>query len=143
MSKILFIDDEPEYVRPQVMALEEVGFSVTLESDLESALEQLQTQEIDLIILDLIMPPADFGDMTADRDPDFAETGTRMYDWIRKDPRLMRVPIIFLSVVRDQDIRHHLREREMRIGNRFRFLVKPVSSSRVVDTVEQALGVQK
>ena len=60
-NRILFIDDEPEFVRPQVTALRDVGFEVIFEMDPDRAITLLRDQKFDLIILD----PPKFAPTTA------------------------------------------------------------------------------
>ena len=138
-KKILFIDDEPEFVRPQVTALEDAGYEVTLETDPDEAVALLQKQEFDLIILDLIMPPRREDRERGDQELDFAETGVKLHQEIRDRLRLVDIPIVFLSVVRDLDIRGRLMQLEGSCGQRFRFLIKPTRSSELVAEVQKAL----
>ncbi|HID08085.1 MAG TPA: response regulator, partial [Armatimonadetes bacterium] len=136
----LFIDDEPEFVRPQVTALEDAGYTVTLETDPDEAIALLQEQEFDLIILDLIMPPRRKNRKRGELELDFAETGVKLHQEIRDGLGLADVPIIFLTVVRDQDIRREIRRREREYEHRLRFLTKPARSSDVVAEVRRTLG---
>ena len=129
-KKILFIDDEPEFVRPQVIALEDAGYEVTLGPDPDKAVALLQEQDFDLIILDLIMPPR--REERGDQELDFAETGVKLHQEIRDELGLVDIPIVFLSVVRDLGIRGRLMQRERSCGRRFRFLTKPARSSATI-----------
>jgi len=112
VKKILFIDDEPEFVRPQITALEDAGYAVALEMDPDEAVALLQKQEFDLIILDLIMPPRQEDREQGDQELDYAETGMKLHREIRDELGLVDIPIIFLTVVRDQDIRREISQRE-------------------------------
>jgi CheY-like chemotaxis protein len=139
-KKILFVDDEPEFVRPQVRALEDAGYAVTLEMDPDRAITLLQRQKFALIILDLIMPPRQKDEERSDGEPDYAETGVKLHQEIRDELKLKDIPIVFLTVVRDQDIRREIWELEREYGHKLRYLRKPVSSSDVVIEVQRALG---
>ena len=138
-KKILFIDDEPEFVDPQVMALKEAGYEVILKSDPDEAMTLLQKQDFDLIILDLIMPPRRRDREQVDEELDFAETGVKLHQEIRDELGLVDIPIIFLTVVRDQNICHEIRQRERKYGHKLRFLTKPARSSDVVAEVQRIL----
>lgn len=140
MKQVLFVDDEPEFVRPQVEALISNGYDVILKTNADDAFDFLSSHRPDLIILDLIMPPRQIDVPKNMNAPDFVETGVRLHQAIREDLRLMDVPIIFLSVVRDQQIRHELTALERRYFPRLRFLTKPISSGEVVAEVQAALG---
>lgn len=139
-KKILFIDDEPEFVCPQVMALENAGYEVTMESDPDKAMTLLQEQDFDLIILDLIMPPRRGDRERGDQELDFAETGVKLHQEIRDELDLVDIPIIFLTVVRDQEIQRLIRRLERKYGHKPRFLTKPARSSDVVAEVQRILG---
>ncbi len=139
-KRILFIDDEPEYIRPQVNALKAAGYEVHLRPNPDEAVDYLQHQEPDLIILDLIMPPRCQDVTDDDEEIDLVETGVKLHEDIREEMGLVDIPIIFLSVVRDRDIRRELSQREKQYGHRARFLTKPVSSADVVAQVQQALS---
>jgi len=139
-KKILFVDDEPEFVSPQVEALEEAGYEVTLEMDPDAAMALLQEREFDLIILDLIMPPRrEDREERGDQELDFAETGVKLHQEVREKLGLTDIPIIFLTVVRDQDILRGIRYRERKHRQQPRFLIKPARPSDVVAEVQQAL----
>ena len=138
-KRILFIDDEPEFVDPQVVALEEAGYEVTLESAPDAAVALLQERDFDLIILDLIMPPRRRDRERGEQELDFAETGVKLYREIRDELGIVDIPIIFLTVVRDQDIRREIRRRERKYGHKPRFLTKPARSSDVVAEVQRVL----
>jgi CheY-like chemotaxis protein len=138
-KKILFVDDEPEFVRPQVTALKDAGYEVTLEMDPDRAVTLLQWQKFDLIVLDLIMPPRQGDEARIDRIPDYAETGVNLHQVIREKLGLTDIPIIFLTVVRDQSTRRELKQREEKYGFKLRYLTKPIGSSEVVAEVQRAL----
>lgn len=140
MKQILFVDDEPEFVRPQVDALMSNGYEVILKTNADEAFDFLSIHKPDLIILDLIMPPRKADASKNTSAPDFVETGVKLHHAIREDLRLVDVPIVFLSVVRDQQIRHELSTFERRYFPHVRFLTKPISSGEVVAEVQEALG---
>jgi len=140
VKKILFIDDEPEFVRPQITALEDAGYAVALEMDPDEAVALLQKQEFDLIILDLIMPPRQEDREQGDQELDYAETGMKLHREIRDELGLVDIPIIFLTVVRDQDIRREISQRERKYKQKPRFLTKPARSSDLVAEVQRTLG---
>jgi CheY-like chemotaxis protein len=139
-KQILFVDDEPEYVRPQVDALSDAGYEVILITDSDEAITFLEDRKPDLIILDLIMPPRQQDVIEDEHEIDLVETGMKLYKDIREDLGLTDIPIIFLSVVRDREIRREISEKERKYNQRHRFLAKPISSSEVVTEVQVALG---
>ena len=140
MKEILFVDDEPEFVRPQVDALESAGYKVVKCRDADEAMIYLKKNKPALIILDLIMPPGEDEMPEDDEDVDFAETGIKLHRNIRQEFGLTDVPIVFLSVVRDREIRREIGQLERAYNHDLSFLHKPVSSSDVVAAVQSALG---
>jgi len=141
MPKILFIDDEPEFVRPQISALEEMGYDVTFKSDPYSAIAVLENQQFDLIILDLIMPP--YNDKKQDEPEnklvdESIEVGEKLHRELRERLKV-NTPIIFLTVIRDHEIRNGIGKLERKHNQRPHFLTKPISSNAVVDEVEKVI----
>lgn len=139
-KSILFIDDEPEFVRCQVTALEEAGYDVILETDADQAMTLLRKWEFDLIILDLIMQPRQQDRELSDQEPDYAETGQKLYREIRDILGLVNTPIVFLTVVRDQVVQDEIEQHERKCGQNLHYLRKPISSSEVVNEIQRALG---
>jgi len=86
------------------------------------------------------MPPRYRNRKQGAHEPDYAETGVQMHREIREEMGLVDIPIIFLTVVRDHDIRHEIGQRERQYGHRPVFLTKPVRTNEVVAKVQEALG---
>ena len=59
MSKVLVVDDEPAVRRALERALRLENHEVTLAADGEEALDQLASQPVDAVILDVMMPKLD------------------------------------------------------------------------------------
>ena len=58
-SKVLLVDDEREFVETLAMRLETRGFRVAVAETGEMAVEKVQEQSFDAILLDLAMPGMD------------------------------------------------------------------------------------
>ena len=56
MARVLVVDDEANHVRVLSIGLRIEGFEVTTATDAESALASIDTQPVDLAIIDLMMP---------------------------------------------------------------------------------------
>lgn len=121
MSKrILVVDDDElilialgELLRPQ-------GYDVSTEPSPLLALERLQQESFDLLILDVIMPQMD---------------GFELCRRIREMEKHKDTPIIFLTAKsRDQD-----RERGLEAGANL-FLSKPISPERLLALIAEAVG---
>ena len=82
--KILFIDDEPNYVQEYVEYLQEFGVDVKLETTAEGALAFIESHSdaVDAIVLDMMMPPGET--YSAASTDDGLITGLRLYQDIRE-----------------------------------------------------------
>lgn len=129
--KILMIDDEPQYLIFHVQALEE-DFTVRIETDLDNAIELLNTQDFCLVILDLLMPPKKSErQMQVD---DVRLTGVKLYHEIQNiklKSTNKSIPVIVMSAVRDEQILSQLPKPI--------FLQKPVPIDELLEAVKQAL----
>jgi CheY-like chemotaxis protein len=55
MSKILVVDDDPDFVEATRLVLESAGYQVISAADGDEALLKVRTEQPDLVILDVIM----------------------------------------------------------------------------------------
>ena len=56
MTRILVVDDEPALREPLAFLLEKEGFTVLTAADGRAALEAIEREDIDLVLLDLMLP---------------------------------------------------------------------------------------
>jgi DNA-binding response OmpR family regulator len=82
MTQILAVDDDPEVLSTLGRFLKREGFDAKLASSGPEALDHLEKDKFELIMLDVIMPGMD---------------GISVCTRIRKDDRFMVVPILFLT----------------------------------------------
>lgn len=75
-TKILMVDDEESFLRMTKRTLEAEGFIVETQSKARKALETAQAFKPDLILLDVMMPDGDGGEVAARiaEDPDIGDT---------------------------------------------------------------------
>jgi CheY-like chemotaxis protein len=86
-KKILLIDDEAGFTQLLKMNLEKSGgFEVTIQNDSTQALATAREFGPDIILLDVVMPGMDGGDVQAQ---------------FQSDPMLREVPIIMLTALVD------------------------------------------
>lgn len=138
--RILFVDDEQRFVMPHVEVLEEAGYEVVKARSHREAMDQLQRDNFDLIILDLILPVGEHNTHYEHTEPD-SEIGLGLHKIIRRDLQLTQVPIIFLTVVGEQSVRKDIQDLEKRIpGSKWRILLKPALPSRLLALVHELLG---
>ena len=55
MSKILIVDDDPDFVEATRLVLESAGYDVVTAADGDEGLRQVSAEKPDLVILDVIM----------------------------------------------------------------------------------------
>jgi CheY-like chemotaxis protein len=118
-KRILVVDDEPSVTRSLKLNLESGGaYDVFAENQATNALTAARIFRPDLIVLDVMMPDMDGGDVAAR---------------LRADPLLRDTPIIFLTaIVSNQETDGH----EMASGAET-FLAKPVDIGELRKTVEE------
>ncbi len=119
-GRILVVDDEPHIRRVLSAILGSRGYEVMMASDGSQGLDELGTEEVDLVILDLMMPGAN---------------GLEILSKIRTDPRRAETPVIILTA-KGQDT-----DREAALaGGANDFLTKPFSPKKLIARIEEILG---
>lgn len=79
---ILVVDDQPELLNGLALTLNAAGYRVLMAEDGHLALERLRSETVDLILADIAMPEMN---------------GYQLFEQARTDPRLVRIPFLFLS----------------------------------------------
>jgi two-component system alkaline phosphatase synthesis response regulator PhoP len=87
-KKILLADDEPDIVAILKRYLEIDGYSVTVARDGQEALDSINANEFDLLILDVMMPKLN---------------GWEVCKKIKGDPKTSSIPVIILTA-KSQDV---------------------------------------
>ena len=116
MTRILVVDDEPRYVRLIEANLKTEGFDVLKAFDGESGVEQVVTQNPDLVLLDIMMPGMD-GFATCKRIREFSI-----------------VPIIVVTAKGDE--RDRVRGLDLGADD---YIVKPFSATELLARVRAVL----
>ncbi len=120
MRKILIVDDEPNIVMSLEYTFKKNNFEVFIARDGQEALDILQNQLPDVIILDVMMPLVD---------------GFETLEQIKKNEKLQHCKVMFLSAKnKESDI-----EKGMALGADA-YLTKPFSIKKVVEQVNELLG---
>jgi len=87
--KILLVDDEPSLVKLVKKRLETEGFDVCVALDGEEALEKMERETPDLLVLDVMLPKL---------------SGFDVCRRLKKDPRFSRIPILlFTALAQEKD----------------------------------------
>src|SRR5437867_1699818 len=118
-KRILIIDDEASFTRMVKLNLEKTGaFEVQEENRASCALAAAREFKPDLILLDVIMPSMDGGDVAAQ---------------IRNDRSLRGTPIVFLTATVSQ---REAGEGGLNSGGAL-FLAKPVSLETLINCINE------
>ena len=120
-QKILIADDDVETLRLIGLMLQRQGFEIAAAANGVQALEMSQTISPDLIILDVMMPDIDGGDVAAS----LAET-----------EELKNVPVVFLTAIVTEE---ETKPTGSFIG-RHTFLAKPVNLKNLITCIENHIG---
>ena len=81
-KKILVVDDDETILGVLDIVLRDFGYKTLLASEVESAIEMVNDQEPDLILLDLIMPKKD---------------GTELLKIVKTGSDLSKIPVVLIS----------------------------------------------
>lgn len=119
MKRILIVDDEPNIVMSLEYTFKKRGFEVFIARDGSEALEIIETNTPDLIILDIMMPKVD---------------GYQTLKTIKQNERLNDTKVIFLSAkTKSTDI-----EKGLELGAD-KYILKPFSIKKLVAEVNELL----
>jgi CheY-like chemotaxis protein len=121
-KKILVVDDEKKIVDLLYHFLAKEGFKVFTATDGESCLRIAREEAPDLIVLDVIMPGMDGGDIASS---------------LKQDIKTKDIPVIFLTgALRDEE---GVKD-EGQIGN-YLFISKSSDINQQIDKIKKVLGV--
>jgi len=83
-KKILLVDDDADFVEATKIILESRSYDVTVAHDGKEGLQKAQTEQPNLIILDVMMPEMD---------------GYEVCAKLKADPKYRHIPILLLTAV--------------------------------------------
>jgi len=120
-KRILVIDDEASVTRSITLNLEALRvYEVRPENDARAALQTAREFRPDLVLLDIMMPELDGGDIAAQ---------------LQEDPLLKDTPIVFLTAIVSKE---ETKGREAQIGG-MNYLAKPVDLAELTRVIEAHL----
>ncbi|MBF0505784.1 MAG: response regulator [Nitrospirae bacterium] len=121
-TKILMIDDEEDFAYFVRLNLEKTGkFTVFTAPRGSEGIKLAKSEQPDLILLDLVMPEMDGGQVAAQL---LAHTSTK------------KIPIIFLTALAQKE---QVEDCDGNIGGRD-YIAKPVTSEELIVRIESVLG---
>lgn len=119
-AKVLIVDDEPFNIEVLEQALDETNYQVIFASNGQEALGKIQSEQPDLILLDLMMPVMD---------------GFQVLAKVKDDPMLRDIPIIIVSA--EHDSKSVVKGIKQGAED---YLTKPVDTALFVKKVKEFLG---
>lgn len=127
MLKILVIDDDKDLQETIRLVLEKNGFEAISAYNPEEGLQKVQSENPDLVILDVLMP-SDF-------------EGFEVARTIREELKLLKLPIILLTAVHvEKKVPYRFAPHEQWLPVDF-FFDKPVRSDVLVAKVKEFLNI--
>ena len=131
-KKILVIDDEPDTRMLLNRRLASYQYHVLEAADGHSGVEVAKQEQVDLIILDVMMPDKD---------------GFQAYEDLRKDPKTQSIPVIFLTALSgNSSLTEHglglmaLNKHGIQMDNYFVVLGKPYDPQQLLREIRRLLG---
>ena len=119
-AKVLIVDDEPFNVDFFEQALEDSNYQIITASNGQEALEKIQSEQPDLILLDLAMPVLD---------------GFAVLAQVKADQVLRDIPVIIISA--EHDSKSVVKGIKQGAED---YLTKPVNADLLVKKVKEFLG---
>ncbi len=121
-KKILVIDDEPSILYVVINRLQASGYTVVTAYDGFNGLETLEKENVDLILLDIMMPKMD---------------GFQFLKELKKVKKGNKVPVIMFSAkVQDEDVR---KAKDLGASD---FISKPFTPDILLEKIKNALNMK-
>jgi len=117
--RILAVDDDRELTQLLQLVFESRGFGVTIANNGRQALDSLERELPEVILLDLMMP---------------GMSGQEVCRQIRANPRTSNIPIIILTAKSDTETK-----REMMEAGATEYLVKPIRPIDLIQRTREAV----
>jgi CheY-like chemotaxis protein len=125
---ILYIEDQPFGTR--VKMLEDEGYKIIVASDGTEALNCLKREKVDLILLDIMLPPGD--ELNIDDAREGFSTGVVFTKKIKNEG--LNLPIIVITANPDRDV-----EKDLNALGVSKYFRKPVSQVELEDAIKECL----
>lgn len=120
MRKILIVDDEPNIVMTLEYAFKKNNFEVFIARDGSEALQILESQTPNVVLLDIMMPNVD---------------GYETLKLIKQNQQLQNTKVIFVTAKnKASDI-----EKGLKLGAN-KYITKPFSIKKILSEVQELLG---
>ena len=125
-KKILLVDDDPDLVEAMKIILENKSYDVAVAHDGKEGLKKVETEQPNLIILDVMMPEID---------------GYEMCTKLKSDPQYGHIPILLLTAVGEAiSTTTYTKEMGMKM-EADDYIPKPVELTELVERVEKLFRI--
>jgi CheY-like chemotaxis protein len=119
LKRILVADDEKNILLVIRVCLEKAGYEVITASDGLTALEKIQNEKPDLILLDILMPKMN---------------GFLVFEALKDDPGTSSIPVVFITAKSEEkDI-----QKGCQLGAAD-YLIKPIKQEVLLNTIRKIL----
>jgi CheY-like chemotaxis protein len=118
-NRVLIVEDDPSVRRMLVVSLGREGYRTAEASNGREALDVLRTGQVDLVVLDLMMP---------------AVTGHQVLAERAAEPELRKIPVIIITANRGDDVATVLN------GGIYALLPKPFNLEALHALMKSCLG---
>jgi CheY-like chemotaxis protein len=124
MSRILIVDDDPDFVEMTRIVLEQQGYEIDSASNGSEALQAIRADKPDLVVLDVIMSSI--------------LDGLSVTQELQDDPKHQDIPILMVTSIANTDYAALFPTDEyVHIGA---FLTKPVAPDQLLQQIDKLLG---
>jgi len=120
MTKIMVVDDEPDLVEVVKLILESDGYQVVTALSGQEALDKIEREMPDLVLLDIIMPKMD---------------GWEVHSRIKSNPQTHDIPVIMLTA-KDQRIDKLIGLHVVRVDD---YITKPFGRAELLERIRRVL----
>jgi CheY-like chemotaxis protein len=125
-KKILIIDDDIDLVEAMRLVLESVGFTVIDAQEGKKGLDKIQTDNPDLVLLDVMMGTQDEGFHVAYQ--------------VKNNPDTANIPIIMLTAVGQETGFSFDKDKDQDFLPVNEFIEKPVDPDALIELIKKTLG---
>lgn len=119
-QKIMVVEDEESLLKLESILLTSRGYEVCSVSNGKDALEQLEKEKPDLVLLDVMLPEMD---------------GFEVCRQIKANPATCHIPVIMLTARKGRE--------DMAMGEQVKadwYITKPFKSAMVIETIQRFLN---
>src|SRR5512140_1054857 len=118
-NRILIVEDEESLLKLESILLSSKGYNVTGVMDGKSALEEVQQNKPDLVLLDIMLPEID---------------GFEVCKQIKENPETCSIPVVMLSAKKS-----NIDLDKGKLAGADAYITKPFKSVKVIEIIEGLL----